>query len=70
MPPERAGRDRAISPVIGVALLVTMVVVLAAGLTTVALGFGEEFVAPSPQGGVSTEMHPAGETTAGSRTSR
>lgn len=65
MSAERSGRDRAISPVIGVTLLVTMVVVLAAGLATVALGFGDELVAPSPQGGVSTEMHPAGDDNGG-----
>lgn len=65
MPPERAERDRAVSPVIGVTLLVTMVVVLAAGVATVTLGFEEELASPSPQGGIATEIHPAGEDNGG-----
>lgn len=57
--------DRGVSPVIGTTLMVAIVVVLAALFATLALGFEDDLQSPSPQGGFSTELYPAGEANSG-----
>lgn len=61
-PPRRSlSGDRAISPVVGVTLMVAIVVVLAAIFGAIALGFEEELQEPAPSGGFDREYVPTGE---------
>ena len=52
--------DRGLSPVVGVVLLVGIVIVLAAVLANLGLGFSERLVSPAPQGAYTTEYRPDG----------
>jgi flagellin-like protein len=57
---RQAASDRAVSPVIGVTLLVAIVVVLATVVAGMALGFGDELHSPAPQGGFTVDYYADG----------
>lgn len=59
--PERASKDRAVSPVIGVVLMAAIVVLLAAVVGTMALGFEESLVEPTPTADFDADYDSAGE---------
>jgi len=54
-------RDRGISPAVGVALLLAIVVTLVAVFGSLALGFGDELSDPAPSGGFDTAYTATGE---------
>jgi len=56
----RWGSDRGLTPVLGTILLVALVLVLAAVLSSLALGFQGQLKDPAPQGGYTTTFHPDG----------
>lgn len=57
--------DRGVSPTVGVTLMVAIVVVLAAVIAMMALGFQDRLQDPSPQGGFTTEVNHDGDGNAG-----
>ena len=57
--------SRGLSPVVGTVLLVAIVLVLAAVLANLSLGFSDRLRSPAPQGAYSTEYHPGGEDNGG-----
>jgi flagellin-like protein len=52
--------DRSVSPVVGVVLMTGIVVVLAAVVASLALGFGGDLQEPAPSGGFDQEWVPTG----------
>jgi flagellin-like protein len=54
------GRERAVSPVVGVVLLTAIAVVLAGVVATLALGFEDRLRDPAPSGGFDREYAPSG----------
>lgn len=59
--PASFGTRRGISPVVGVALMLVIVVILAAMLGAMVLGFQDELVEPQPQVAFDVDYHPDGE---------
>ncbi len=55
--------DRALSPVIGVTILVAIVVVLAAGVGAIVLGFGEDLTSTDPDAVAATDTDAPAEAT-------
>jgi flagellin-like protein len=58
-------RDRAVSPVVGVALMTVIVVLLAAVVGGLALGFDDALVEPQPERSFETTYHASGDGNGG-----
>jgi len=57
--------DRGISPAVGVALMLVIVVALVAAFGALAFGFTDELAAPAPNGGFTADYVPSGENNDG-----